>query len=262
MESCIADVKSWASEKKLVLNDGKTEFIHITSRFAKSDSSSLSLTVGDSVITPSGSARNLGVTMDSNLCMKNHIDTVCRSALAAIRRIGQIRDYLDKDNTARLVHAFVTSRLDSCNSLIYDLPESYLAKLQRIQNTAARLVARTPRSDHITPVLHSLHWLPVKQRTIYKILLLAFKAQHQLAPQYISELISHYTPVRSLRSSSKGLLTISVRPSTKFYGNRSFAFAAPSLWNNLPLNIRSADSLVIFKRLLKTHLFRTYFHSS
>ena len=122
--------------------------------------------------------------------------------LIAIRKIGQIRHYLDDDTTLRLVHAFVTSRLDSCNSLLYGLPDKELSKVQRVQNTAARLVSCLPRSHHVTPVLMKLHWLPVKMRTIYKILLLTFKAQIGKSPVYLSELVHQYAPTRSLRSST------------------------------------------------------------
>jgi hypothetical protein len=255
MERCIADVKTWATNNKLALNDAKTELIHMTSKFSRNVSLPLSLVVGDSTIHASSSARNLGVVVDSKLTMKNHIDTICKSAMTAIRRIGQIREYLDEDTTARLVHSFVSSRLDSCNSLLYGLPDCHINRLQRIQNIAARLVARIPRSHHITPILRSLHWLPVKQRTVYKILLLAYKTQHNLAPQYLMDLISSYKPQRTLRSSSQGLLVMPFRPKTIFYGDRSFAYAAPTLWNQLPQHVRRAESVLTFKRLLKTVLF-------
>ncbi|XP_072048919.1 uncharacterized protein [Amphiura filiformis] len=213
------------------------------------------LVIGDSVISPSSCARNLGAIFDSNLCMKDHIDSICRSAMAAIRKIGQIRHFIDDETAAKLVHAFVTSRLDSCNALVYGLPDSFITKLQLIQNTAARLVARTPRSQHITPVLQSLHWLPIKKRAAYKILLMTYKALNQLAPQYISDIVTYYKPVRNLRSSNKLSLTVTSRPSTKFYGERAFVYAAPSLWNNLPLQVRSSITVSSFKSCLKTHLF-------
>ncbi|XP_072048793.1 uncharacterized protein [Amphiura filiformis] len=175
--------------------------------------------------------------------------------MAAIRKIGQIRHFIDDETAAKLVHAFVTSRLDSCTALVYGLPDSFITKLQLIQNTAARLVARTPRSQHITPVLQSLHWLPIKKRAAYKILLMTYKALNQLAPQYISDIVTYYKPVRNLRSSNKLSLTVTSRPSTKFYGERAFVYAAPSLWNNLPLQVRSSITVSSFKSRLKTHLF-------
>ena len=115
--------------------------------------------------------------------------------------------YLLYSFSARLVHAFISSRLDYCNTLYAGLTKQMLNKLKLIQNAAARIVTRTSKCNHITPVLKSLHWLPVKQRTEFKILLLVYKSLNGLAPPYISDLIYFYDPVRCLRSSSKCLLT-------------------------------------------------------
>ena len=156
--------------------------------------------------------------------------------------------------TLKLVHAFITARLDYRNSILYGLPKRLIQRLQRIQNTAARLVTRTNRDDHITPVLKGLHWLPVQERIMFKILLLTYKTIHGTAPSYLSELVSSYTPSRSLRSSSTNLLC---RRKTKLlqYGGRSFFSAAPKLWNELPDSVRKCESLDVFKSALKKHLF-------
>ena len=159
--------------------------------------------------------------MDPALNMSHQVNHVCKTAVHAIRKIGQIRQYLDQDATTRLVHAFVTSRLDSCNSLLFGLSEREISKIQRVQNIAARLVARTPRHVHITPVLHELHWLPIRQRLAYKILLLVFKALNGLTPKYITDMVQVYIPSRALRSTSTYRLK-QVIPSTK-------TFRCPSL---------------------------------
>ena len=114
----------------------------------------------------------------------------------------------------------------------------------------------TSIQHHISPVLRDLHWLPVKFCIYDKILLLTYKAIHGLSPLYISELIQMYSPARSLRSANQMLLSSSSQPTTKFYGSRIFYSSAPQLWNNLPLNIRQANSLISFKSLLKSHLFQ------
>ena len=179
--------------------------------------------------------------------------------MIGIRKIGQIRHYLSHDITVKLVHAFVTSRLDSCNSLLFGLPEREMMKVQRVQNTAARLVLRIRRQDHITPALEDLHWLPVCQRVVYKILLLTYKSLHDSAPVFVCDIIHRYVPSRSLRSASESRLVLP-NSSLKSYGDRSFAYAAPFLWNNLPIRIRKASSLATFKSQLKTHLFKQYFY--
>ena len=113
-----------------------------------------------------------------------------------------------------LVHAFTTSHLVYCNSLYINLPQSHIAPLQRIQNSAARLVSRTKKSDHITPVLRSLHWLPVSHRIQFKVLTLAYKVKHGLAPKYISELLipKKQPTTRVLRSSSTAHLEFNSGP--------------------------------------------------
>ena len=132
-----------------------------------------------------------------------------------------------------------------------------IGPLQRIQNAAARLVTGTRHHEHISPILRSLHWLPVYNRIIFKVLLLAYKTKHRLSPKYLTELISDYKPAStmSLRSSTQCLLNPGPHTKTICYGGQSFAVAAPYLWNRLPLSIRAAASLTEFKRKLKSHLF-------
>ncbi|PIK46400.1 putative lethal(3)malignant brain tumor-like protein 3-like [Apostichopus japonicus] len=204
---------------------------------------------------PTSSARNLGVILDSQLTMREHVNNVCRNATNAIRSIGRIRHYLDQDTTEKLVHAYVTSRLDNCNALLYGLPDSEIMKLQRIQNTAARLVTRTKKYDSISEIMSGLHWLSIRQRIAFKINLLTFKCLHGLAPPYLTDLITRYNPCRSLRSSSQNLIKPPSRRPRTAYGRRSFVEAAHTEWNILPQHIRTASSVDNFKTKLKTHLF-------
>ena len=152
--------------------------------------------------------------------------------------------------------AFVRSRLDYCNSLLYGLSNYHISKLEGVQNAAARLITSTKKYDHITPVLYNLHWLPVFYRIYFKILIITFKAIYNMSPSYISNLVSIKScSVYSLRS--KSLLFLD-RPKTHMLstlGTRSFCAAVPTLWNSLPATIREITSLSIFKEKLKTCLF-------
>lgn len=200
--------------------------------------------------------KDLGVTLDHHLKMTDHINNLCKSASFSLKRIGSIRKYLNKTSTERLVHAFISSKLDYCNSLLYGLPGTAIDRLQRIQNSAARLVTGTKRTEHITPVLRDLHWLPVRKRIIFKINLLTYKVLIGLAPDYLSDLITLHVPARRLRSNANdNLRLLEPRCKTKNYGDRAFSICAPRLWNSLPLSVRTSVSTDVFKKRLKTHLF-------
>ena len=143
--------------------------------------------------------------------------------------------------------------MDYCNSLLYGINGYLVSQLQRCQNNAARIVSLRRKYDHLTPVLKDLHWLPVEYRINYKILLLAYKAQHGMAPPYLSSLLSPYKPGRSLRSEGKHLLT-TPRYRLEGFGNRCFAHAAPSL-EHAPHHHQVCPVHWHFKSNLKTHLF-------
>ena len=177
-----------------------------------------------------------------------------------LHNIRRIKRYLSRDSLLTLVHAFITSRLDYCNALLYGLPKEQIAKLQRVQNAAARLIMDIGKYSHITPALYELHWLPVLARIQFKILLLAFKAIHGLAPVYISNLLvikrkSSY----NIRSNSGILLEPPRGKMLSTLGERAFQAAAPHLWNELPLKLRTIESVEIFKNSIKTFLFRQFF---
>ena len=156
--------------------------------------------------------------------------------------------YLSRDSLIILVHAFITGRLDCCNGLLFGLPNVQIAKLQHVQNAAARLILGIGKFSHITPALYELHWLPVSLRIDYKILLLTFKCIYGLAPTYLSDLISiKSNSLYNLRSTGKLLLDHPKGKMPTTLGARSFSAAAPKLWNELPLELRQATSLDSFK---------------
>ena len=140
--------------------------------------------------------RDTGALLDVTPSMRQHVNSRCSRAHFYLRNIRKIRHLLDRRTAAILVHAYVTSRLDNGNALLFGLPKTLLCRLQRVQNAAARLVSLTGRRDHITLVLHGLQWLAVRQRVIFNVLILTYKALHGVAPQYLSEVLSWYRPTR------------------------------------------------------------------
>ena len=259
LERCISDVSEWMHTNFLKLNHDKTEYIVISSKHSKINSDNIShIKVGNVTVKSTHAVKNIGAIFDEHLTMEDHISSMCRSCYVHIRNIGKIRKYLTQPAAEKLIHAFVSSRLDHHNSLLYGLPQHLISRLQRIQNQAARIVCCIQKFDHIQPVLKSLHWLPIPARIEYKILLLTFKCVHGTAPVYLSQLIEIYQPARSLRSEGQVLLK-KTKSRTKTYGDRSFQHCAPYLWNNLPQDVRSISSLSGFKSALKTFLFRRFY---
>ena len=187
------------------------------------------------------------------MSMENHIAAMCKSAFYHLRNISRIRKYLSLHTAEMLVHTFVSSRLDFCNSLLFGMPKQTLKKLQHVQNVATWIVTLTRKCEHITPVLYKLHWLPIEERIVFKILLMTFKCMMGLAPSYLSDLVERYVPKRNLRSMN-GHRLVEVKHNLRNYGFRSFSVAAPQLWNALPSDIRACDKISEFQRKLKTYL--------
>ena len=224
---------------------------------AKEERLKVSAQLQSIMLKPTNQARNLGVVMDSDLNFNSHIKTVTKSAYYHLKNISRIKGLMSQQDLEKLVHAFIFSRLDYCNGVFTGLSKKSIKQLQLIQNAAARVLTKTKKVDHITPVLKSLHWLPVCQRIDFKILLLVYKALNGLGPKYISDLLIPYEPSRPLRSSGTGLLSVpGVRTKR---GEAAFSFYAPHIWNKLPENCRSAETLSSFKSELKTFLFTAAF---
>jgi len=154
--------------------------------------------------------------------------------------------------------SIVGCRLDYCNSVLYGMSQANIDKLKRVQNIPARVDVGAPWTSSSLNIRRDLHWLPVGHRITYRLRLTTWKTLHTSQPLYLSELISHYLPHKSLRSSNTNLLT---RPAgiTSNVSSRAFSVSAPSTWNSLPSHIRSIDTLSTFKRHLKFHLFQTAF---
>ncbi len=157
-----------------------------------------------------------------------------------------MKSFLSPKDFQRILHIFVSTRLDYCNGLLYiGISQASLSRLQRVQNAAACLLTGTQKWEHI-------HWLPVHFRINFKVLFFVFKSLNGVAPKYLSDLIKPYAPLRALRSADHLLLAVP-RAKLKSRGDRAFAVAAPKLWNSLPLYIRQAQTLVVFKSSLKTY---------
>ncbi|KAK3548179.1 hypothetical protein QTP70_005202 [Hemibagrus guttatus] len=204
ISACLADISSWMTAHQLKLNPSKAELLIIPGD--PSPAQDLAISLSNSMISPTASARNLGVTMDNQLSFSSHVTNVTRSCRFLLYNIRRIRPFLSTQATQVLVQSLVISRLDYCNSLLAGLPLNAIRPLQMIQNAAAPLVFNLPKFSHTTPLLRSLHWLPVAARIRFKTLMLAYKAKNGPAPSYLKALVTSRTAPRSLRSTSTARL--------------------------------------------------------
>ena len=262
MLSCISDVKAWATANMLKLNDNKTELMLVTSKRTKHlHSLPTSITMGNAQIPFKKSVKNLGFTLDCHLTMNAHVSNIAQTCYFELRRLASIRRFLTSTATATLVSAFVLSRIYYCNSLLFGSTHDVTSHLQRIQNYAARVILRLPKSSSITIHLKSLHWLPVKVRNTYKIACLCYHCHSSTAPSYVTGML-HRKPLHTRNTSSSSYtMPLLNRPahSKATLGDRSFSFASSSVWNSIPNDVRCAPSLSSFKSRLKTYLFRSVY---
>ena len=242
------------STNKLKLNPDKTEFLLIGNDRQRSKYLSIfPIELLGLETYPAKSARNLAVIFDKNFNFRSHISAICSSCIYHIRDLRRIRRHLNLKSAKLLANGLVSSRFDYCNCLLSAIAETDLTKLQRVLNHLAHVVTKSPPFTRSVPLLHSLHWLPVKYRVHFKICLLTYKALHEEHPVYLHSVIATSLPSRSLRS-NRGI-TLSIPRIKTNTGARAFSSCAPSLWNNLPLSVRSAIPSATFRRRLKTYLF-------
>lgn len=260
-ERCIVAVMKWAEENRLTLNPAKTELLWLCTPRRQNLLSRDSFKVGGVDIAPTAYLRLLGIQLDETLTFEPHITELIRRCHYQLRRIGSVRRYLPVTGTIQLVRALVLSRLDYCNSVLLGITAARMNRLQSVLNHAARVVFRSRWSDHVTPLLRDrLHWLRVPERIIYKRCWFTFRALHDPnCPEYLATLVQRTTTNERrshLRSSHHGKLLVPPPAKTAKMGERSFTRGNPTLWNTLPDNVTSTDSAGLFKKNLKTYLFR------
>jgi hypothetical protein len=256
--TCVQTTQDFCMSRRLQLNPVKTELIWFGTKASlkKLEHIDTNLEISSNITQSSAVVRDLGVWLDSELSMTPHIKKVVASCFYQLRRLKHIRRVLGQQVTANLVTAFISSKLDYCNSLLAGLPETTIAQLQRVQNAAVRLVARLRPHDHVTLARRSLHWLPVKYRITYKLCVLMHQVHVGRSPTYLSKIVTATSnlPGRSHLRSASSLCYDKPRLNLKF-GRRSFSYAGPAAWNTLLVTIQELTNTATFKRNLKTYLF-------
>lgn len=252
----MSDIKQWMDNRVLKLNENKTECLFVGRKMDFDRLHIRDLCINEVELAVSDSVKDLGVVLDSELTLKNQIIQTVNLAGYHLRNIAFVRKYVDNGTMEKLIHNHVISKIDYCNSLYYGLPNYLLRKLQMIMNRAARLIKGISRKERITPVLIELHWLPVKARIIYKQCVMVYQVLKFGKPNYMKNMLTDFrvdTNV-SLRHGAE----VQRLHEPRYYreaGRRAFDRSAPRLYNGLPAHVKLAETVSVFKRRLKTHLF-------
>ena len=248
---CLEEVRKWMNFQFLKINPDKTEILLLFPKSLEKEVIIKGTIIGDQqCIRFSEVVKNVGVWVDQNLDLTHHINKIVSHCYKILRDIGSIRSFISQMHTEMLVHAVISSRLDYCNSLFFNLSKANINKLQKVQNAAARLVARKRKRHSISSTIKDLHWLRIESRIIFKILLLVYKGIQGTSSKNIQ------LDFKPHNCRPEDFLMLKTKFFKTSYGRRTFAYNAPRLWNALPLHIRTEESLDVFKKAVKTLLFQ------
>ena len=185
------DIESWMTCNMLKLNNEKTEFFVALSPHNKRRMPPVKLLVGNTLIEPTDTVRNLGVVFDTQMSMSPQVASLSRSITFHLRNISRIRRYLDFDTCNHVVRSLILSRLDYANILLMGSKATDINRLQRLQNWAAKIIFCAAKQDHASTFLQQLHWLPVKKRVHYKVLVYVYKCLATgLSPEYLASCLT------------------------------------------------------------------------
>jgi len=203
----------------------------------------------------SDTVKLLGVELNQALSMDRHVSSVVSSCNFHIRALRHIRPRLTFDAAKSVAVSIVGARLDYCHSLLHGTYQRNFDRLQRVQNSLARVVTQAPRRSSATDFRRQLHWLPIRHHVSFKLGAITFPAISTGTPTYLACELHRHQPLRALRS---GATTTLHRPhASSDFHKQSFAVSAPAIWNNIPTSIRDSVTLVTFKTAFETHLFNS-----
>ena len=245
--NCMHNIMQWSNEQFMKINPDKTEFLLLRPSCLNNEIVINGVLIDDQCIRFSKQVKNVGVWLDQNLDLNKHINTVVSHCHKILRDIGRVKKYMQRTQLETIVHAVISIRLDYCNSLFVNLPKDHLFKLQKVQNTAARLILGKRKRDSAKDALRELHWLNVDARITFKILLLVHKVVRGMCNMSLTYKTFNGRPEDELK-----LVTPTFN--TK-YGNRLFEYNGSRLWNSLPVHMRKEEDTEVYKKSLKTLLF-------
>src|SRR5271156_4425825 len=260
LEQCAESVSKWLVVHGMLLNPLKSESLLVgTAQQLNKVKPVNPILISGSPVQSVAHMKLIGFTFDESLSLNKYLGDVCCTCNFHIRALRHIRPCLTHDAAATLACCIVSTRLDYCNAALFGTSNHNLDRLQRVQNSLARVVSKAKQRASSSPLLQSLHWLPIRHRIKFKVAMLTFKAYREQTPAYLYEVIHAHVPSRALRSADDNRLDKPL--SQTMAATKAFRSAAPEVWNGLPATLRSETALVRFKSALKTLLFREAFLS-
>ena len=252
IKECFLRIQDWMMEYCLQLNPNKTEIIVFGSPAIVEEITIMGVMLtNNNCIRFSKVVKNLGVYIDNNLTFVDQVKTLKKTSFKTLRNIRKLRYLFDEEQLKLIVNSLIVCKLDYCNSLYYGANQKVIQELQLIQNAAAKVIYGFYKHDHLGDSLQSLHWLPVKYRIQFKLLLIVYKTLTGQGPQYLEELLQY--------KSFNNVPLLNTDRSASSWGERAFSHAGPTLWNKLPPSVKSATTVDVFKTNLKTFLFQKAF---
>ena len=262
VEQCLRSIKLWMSSNFLKINEDKTKFMLISSEHCLNDIyTDLCISFSGNIITPSLNAVNLGVTFDNTMSMTAYINNIVSKGYFKLNNFWKNAGKLTYDIKLQLITTYILPLIDYCNISFIAASKLNISKLQKLLNSAVRFVFNLTGRRYrysITPYMKKLHILPVEYRIKYKVSLTVYKCFHDLAPDYLKQLLHPKVSYSHLRSCNDIYSLQTIIPNTK-YGESSFSYIAPIIWNSLPQSLQLSPSLECFKQRLKSHYFIKFF---
>ena len=248
---CLEEIGKWMNFQSLKINPDKTEILLLFPKSMENEVIIKGTIIGpQQCIRFSDVVKNVGVWIDKHLDMSDHVNKIVAHSYKILKDIGSVRSMLTQDHTETLVHAVISSRLDYCNTLFYNMSRENTNKLQKVQNAAARIVVRKRKRQSISGSIRELHWLRVESRIIFKILLLVYKGIRGTSSKNLQ------LDFKTHNCRPEDFLMLKTSFCKTKYGKRMFKYHAPRLWNALPLHIRTEEKIDSFKKMVKTLLFK------
>ena len=249
---CLRNIIDWSNAHYMKINPDKTEILLLCPKSLNKGVIIKGVIFDGDCIRFSKEVKNVGVWLDSNLNMDKHINFITSHCYKILKDIGRIKKCLQQGHLENLVHAVVSNRLDYCNILFMNINKDNIYKLQKLQNSAAKLILGKKRCDSATAALKQLHWLNVEARIMFKVLLLVHKVLRGKCSKTIS------LRYKGFNGRPDDYLKLQTPTFKTVYGTRVFEYYATRLWNELPIALREEDDVVKYKKLLKTLLFEGY----